>query len=571
MLGRSFKLCVSTNARGIDFLRNRFTNKSTAFTRKEREHLGVVGLLPPAEETLDDHVKRCWTQLTHLEYPINKYQLLQGILSTNTVLYYKIVETYMKETLPIIYTPTVGEACQKYGNIFQRDHGLYISMKERGVIRQTLENLRKPEVEVIVITDGSRILGLGDLGANGMGISIGKCSLYVAAGGINPSRILPVMMDVGTDNEGLRADPQYLGLRQKRPSDEDFYALLDEFMEAASEAWPEAVIQFEDFSNNHCFDMLERYQNKYRCFNDDIQGTGAVIAAGFLNAIEASGIPAEDHRIVFFGAGSAATGVATCIVDLVAAKYKKTFAEVQNNVYLLDTKGVITTTRGDKLAPHKVPWARTDISAEQSKSLSTLVDAVKFVKPTALIGLGAQGGVFTEDILKFMRSYCEKPVIFALSNPSSKVEVTPDNAFKWTDGKAIVATGSPFPPTTLNGKKYEASQGNNLYVFPGIGLGCAIAQPKNIPQEVLQTAAVTLSKLVDRNVMASEGALYPCIDEVREVSKQVAAAVIEKLQEMGLAKEGLPTSKEERLKLVEERMWTPKYLEPEYYLSKKLE
>nr|CCC95155.1 unnamed protein product [Trypanosoma congolense IL3000] len=570
MLNRLVKPVASRNARGIDFLRNRFTNKSTAFTQQEREHLGVVGLLPPAVETLDDQVKRCWAQLTLLEHPINKYQLLQGILSNNAVLYYKIVETHMKETLPIIYTPTVGEACQRYGAMFQRDHGLYLSMRELGKVQQTLKNLRKPEVDVVVITDGSRILGLGDLGANGMGISIGKCSLYVAAGGVKPSRILPVMMDVGTDNESLRSDPLYLGLREKRAPDDQFYALLDEFMESVREVWPKAVVQFEDFSNNHCFDMLDRYQKKYRCFNDDIQGTGAVIAAGFLNAIEASGIPYDEQRIVFFGAGSAAAGVANCIVDLVAMKYNRTPEEVRKSVYLLDTKGVITTTRGDKLAPHKVPWARSDISAEQSKSLLTLADAVEFVKPTALIGLGAQGGVFTESIVKKMTTYCKRPVIFPLSNPSSKAEILPQDAFRWTNGKAIVASGSPFPPTTLEGKVYSASQGNNLYIFPGVGLGCAIAQPSYIPDEALQTAAVTLSKMVDRNAVR-EGILYPLIDNVREVSKEVACAVIEKLQEMKLAKEGLPDTKEGRLRYVEKEMWVPKYHNPEYYLSQKFD
>ncbi|ORC84544.1 putative malic enzyme [Trypanosoma theileri] len=570
MLSRSlFRLDLATRrARGVDFLRNRFTNKATAFTREEREHLGVVGLLPPAVETIDDQVERCWEQFKRLSFPINRYQLLHGLLDSNVVLYYKVIESHLKETLPIIYTPTVGEACERYGAIYHKDHGLYVSSEDAGKVHQNIKNLRKPYIDIIVVTDGSRILGLGDLGANGIGISIGKSSLYVAAGGIKPSRVLPVMLDVGTNNERLRNDPLYLGLRSERVPDDKFYALLDEFMEAAQKQWPNAVIQFEDFSNNHCFDMLERYQKKYRCFNDDIQGTGAVIAAGFLNAVRVSDVPMKDHRVLFLGAGSAATGVAQCIAELACTKFNISMETFKESMYLVDSKGLVTTSRGDKLAPHKVPWARKDIAPEQNENLKTLTDVVRFVKPTALIGLSAMGGAFTEEIVRYMSSYCERPVLFPLSNPSSKSEIVPDNAYRWSNGKAIVASGSPFPPSVVNDKVLHPAQGNNLYIFPGVGLGCVIAQPPFIPQEALNAAAAALSQMVDNEVLMAEGQLYPPIENVREVARHVAVAVIEELQRMGMAKSDLPNDKQELVKLVESLMWEPKYLDSDYYLSK---
>ncbi|RNE98485.1 malic enzyme [Trypanosoma rangeli] len=562
-----FETSVSA-LRGIDFLRDRFLNKSSAFTRKEREHLGVVGLLPPAVESLDDQVERVWKQFKLLSFPINRYQLLRSIMDTNVTMFYKFVEAHMEESLPIIYTPTVGEVCQRYGAIFVRDHGLYVSPRDKGKVRQCLQNLRKPNIDIIVVTDGSRILGLGDLGANGIGISIGKCSLYVAAAGINPSRVLPVMLDAGTNNEKLRSDPVYLGVREKRLGDEEFYAVMDEFMEAARAEWPNAVIQFEDFSNDHCFAILERYQKKYRCFNDDIQGTGAVIAAGFLNAVKVSGIPVKDHRVVILGAGSAATGVAEAIVQLVALKFSIPIETVREAVYLVDSKGLVTTTRGDILPPHKVPWARKDIAPELNETLCTLTNVVSHVKPTALIGLAAVGGAFTEDIVKFMSSYCARPILFPLSNPTMKAEVTPDNAYKWTNGTAVVASGSPFPSSFVNNKILTPSQGNNLYIFPGVGLGCAIAQSPHIPQEVFVTAAGALGALMDPEVMRAEGKLYPPIGDIRNTSRHVAVAVIQDLQRMGLAKEDLPRKTPDLVKLVSECMWEPRYLEPEYYLSK---
>ncbi|KPA79101.1 putative mitochondrial malic enzyme [Leptomonas pyrrhocoris] len=555
--------------RGVDFARNRFTNKGTAFSAKEREYMNVEGMLPPAIETLDDQVERYWEQLNRFNEPINRYQLLRSVQDTNVTLYYAIIIRYLKQTLPIIYTPTVGEACQRYGDLFQKDHGLYIDVNRKESVRKMIQNLRKTNIDVIVITDGSRILGLGDLGVNGIGISIGKCSLYVAAGGVKPARVLPVIMDAGTNNESLVNNPLYLGSRKPRCTDEEFYALLDEFMAAAKEAWPSAVIQFEDFSNNHCFDILERYQNKYRCFNDDIQGTGAVVSAGFRTAVKLSGIPMKEQRVLFFGAGSAATGVAQSIAELTEATSSMTAEEIKKKLYFVDSKGLVAANRGDKLAKHKVAWARTDVPDADIQHLTTLEEVVKYVKPTALVGLGATGSVFTKEIVEFIHSYCPRPIIFPLSNPSSKAEILPSNAYKWTNGDAIVASGSPFPDTVVNGRTLHPSQGNNLYIFPGVGMGCCIAEPPYIPQEVLVAAAACLSNLASPEDLAA-GQLYPPIDHVRHVSAEIAVACIQKLQNLGLAKKDLPTNRPDLVKLVKNSMWRPEYRPESYYLSQQL-
>ena len=551
--------------KGVDFLRNRFTNKGTAFSSEEREALGVRGLLPPQVETLSDQMDRYYSQFNLLDSPINRYQLLRGILDSNVTLYYALLNRYLKETLPIIYTPTVGEACQKYGSLYQKDHGLYISTEDIGRVADLVSNSRKSNIDVIVVTDGSRILGLGDLGANGMGISIGKCSLYVAGAGVHPGRVLPVMLDCGTNNEHLKNDPLYLGQRVSRVPDETFYGLLDEFMEAASKQWPNAVIQFEDFSNNHCFDMLERYQNKYRCFNDDIQGTGAVVSAGFVNAMRLS--KNQDHKIVVFGAGSAASGVVNSIADLVTQTFKMERQEVIDRVYLVDSKGLVTKNRGDKLQKHKIPFAREDVPESESANLRTLEQVVKYVKPTALLGLAGVGPVFTEDIVKFMHSYCDRPIVFPLSNPTSKAECDARDAYRWTNGDAIVASGSPFPEVVVNGKICKPSQGNNMYIFPGIGLGVSIAQPKTISNEVLVEASRKLCEMISVSQMESQNILYPPLDEIRYVSKHIAVAIIRHLQKTGEATTKLPDNYPDILKLVDRHMYQPVYPDAASYIA----
>eukprot|EP00796_Vickermania_ingenoplastis_P007416 gene7416-5222_t len=522
----SFLLEPVTVEAGLAILSNRHLNRGTAFTEEQRRELKLVGLLPPRVETLEQQVERVWNQLCRYEKPINRYQHLASIHSTNTTLYYAVIMAHLEDLLPIIYTPTVGEACQNFSNYYIRERGVYLHRGIRGSFKEALENRRRNNVRVIVITDGSRILGLGDLGVNGVGISIGKCSLYVAGAGIHPSLVCPVVLDAGVNTERYLTDPQYFGTREKRFEDTEFYSMLDEFMEAAKVVWPSAVVQFEDFSNNHCFDMLERYQSKYRCFNDDIQGTGAVIAAGFLNAMRISGVSPLQQRTVVFGAGSAAVGVAKNIAQLAARLHKGvTYEDMLKTFYLVDTKGLVTTTRGDKLQAHKVLLAHTDVSAEDSAKLKTLEDVVDFVKPTALLGLGGVGPVFTEKIVK---------------------KCIPADAYKWTDGKALIASGSPFPACTVNGKTLKPSQGNNLYVFPGIGLGSGLAQPATIPDEVLVAASASLCT--------------PPLDQIHKISANIAADVILEAQRLNVdGDKSLPTNRDEILAVVRKAQWMPKY------------
>lgn len=547
---------------GSSILTNRYENKGTAFTTSERQALRIQGRLPPRIETIDQQVRRCYAQFSLFEKPINKYQFLATLHTTNTTLYYALILAHVEEVLPIIYTPTVGEACLNFGSMFFRERGLYFHKEHRGNFKEIMEQSCYRNVEVIVITDGSRILGLGDLGANGMGISIGKCSLYVVGGGVSPKTVMPVLLDVGTNNDALRESEHYLGTLDKRLPDDEFYGMLDEFMEGVKEVWPTAVVQFEDFSNNHCFDMLERYQNKYRCFNDDIQGTGAVVSAGFLNAVTLSGVPPLQHRTLVFGAGSAAVGVALSIADLVEKVHGVPRAEVLKTFYLIDTKGLVTDNRGDKLASHKVVLARNDIPESDNANLKELMDIMKYVKPTALLGLGGVGPVFTEELCRFMASYCDRPIIFPLSNPSSKAEVIPADAYKWTNGRAIVASGSPFPGATVDGKVCTPSQGNNMYIFPGVGMGCAIAQPTTIPNSVIVAASAKLYSLLTDEQRANQ-MLYPPLNEIRQISQRVAVATIQESQRLGLvpASVNLPTDEESLLKIVAERTWNPEYHE----------
>ncbi|RNF03722.1 malic enzyme [Trypanosoma conorhini] len=540
-------------------LTDRHLNRGTAFTVEQRKQLHVLGRLPPAVETLEEQVSRLYNQLKRYDKPINRYQHLASVHSTNTTLYYATILAHLEELLPIVYTPTVGEACEDYSRYFFRERGLYFNRTYKGQFRSIMRDAAYERVDVVVITDGSRILGLGDLGANGIGISIGKCSLYVAGAGISPRYTVPVMLDVGTNTERYLQEKEYLGMREKRLGDEEFYAVLDEFMEAASAEWPNAVIQFEDFSNNHCFDILQRYQKKYRCFNDDIQGTGAVIAAGFLNAVKLSGVPPLQQRILVFGAGSAAVGVAQSIAELAAHLYDVPVEAVLKTFYLVDTKGIVTTTRGDQLAPHKKLFARTDISAEDSARLLALEDIVRFVKPTTLLGLGGVGPVFTEEIVRMVRQNAPRPIIFPLSNPTRKAEVTPENAYKWTDGAAIVASGSPFPPTVIGGKTFIPSQGNNLYVFPGIGLGCALAQPAHIPSELLLAASKSLNLLTSEENLRA-GRLYPPLDDIHDISAHIATDVVLEAQRLELAtNHSLPRTRDELLAYVKKSMWNPVY------------
>ncbi|KAJ8114409.1 hypothetical protein OPT61_g3708 [Boeremia exigua] len=498
----------------------------SANTPNVRKHLGTYGLHPPAVESFDTQAQRCLRLLAMKSTPIEKFQYLVHLKATNVHLFYRLLSQNIKELTPLIYTPTVGEACVRWHEIYTQPEGMYLSFSDRGNLRQILDNWPH-EVEITVLTDGSRILGLGDLGVNGMGIPVGKLSLYTACAGIRPDATLPLTIDLGTNNQALREDPLYMGSRVPKVSAEEEKEFLDELMAALTDRWPNIVIQFEDFKNP--FPALERYQNTYSMFNDDVQGTGAVIVGGFINAVKASGVPVKDHKAIFLGAGSAGVGVAKQIVEF----FKKeglTEEEARRKFWFVDSNGLVTLDRGDKLAEHKVYFARDDNNGRQYQSLARLID---FVQPTILMGLSTIGGAFNKEILQKMAKLNNHPVIFPLSNPSSKSECTFEEAVLNTEGRCLFASGSPFPAMEYNGKLLTPGQGNNMYVFPGIGLGAILSKATSVTQDMIYASAESLSTSLNEQEVA-DGWLYPDIRRIREVSVVVTRGVIRAAQQNGV-------------------------------------
>ncbi|KAK2777341.1 hypothetical protein FQN52_003173 [Onygenales sp. PD_12] len=500
-----------------------------------RKYLRTYGLTPPRVDSYETQKTRCLRQLALKTTSIDKFLYLSTIRKNNVHLFYRLVVDHLKELTPLIYTPVVGEACQRWSEIYQQPEGMYLSYEDRGNIAAVIQNWPQPNVEITCITDGSRILGLGDLGINGMGIPIGKLALYTACAGIRPDATLPLTLDLGTNNKTLREDPLYMGSRRGKVTPEQELEFLDELMTALTEKWPGIVVQFEDFKNP--FPALERYRHKYTCFNDDIQGTGAVILAGVINAVKQSGLPTKEHKAVFLGAGSAGVGVAKQIVDFFVRE-GMTEDEARACFYLVDTKGLVTSDRGDKLAPHKVYFSRTDNNGQQFKTLSEVVD---YVKPTMLMGLSTLGGVFTPEIIKKMTSFNARPIIFPLSNPSANSECDFETAIVHTDGQALFASGSPFQPFSYKNfagltKTYYPGQGNNMYVFPGIGLGTILSKAVEVTDSMIYASAEALSKTLTPEEQ-EHGLLYPDLTRIREVSVVVARGVIRAAQEAKVDRE----------------------------------
>lgn len=534
--------------RGKELINDPLLNKGTCFTLKERKQLGLTGLLPPRVFTLEEQLLRLRENYNHLTTDLDKYVFIEAVHDRNETLYYRFLVENLEELSPIIYTPTVGHACQLFGHLYRRPRGMYLSSSLQGSFRKTIDNWPQEEVDIIVVTDGSRILGLGDLGANGMGIPIGKLALYVACAGIDPSRTLPVMLDVGTNNEELLADKLYLGEQHKKPSGDEYYELVYEFMIAARDRWPKALIQFEDFTNDHAFSLLNKYRSRFLCFNDDLQGTGAVALAGLLAALRVTGEKIQDQRIVFLGAGTAAVGSAD-IMAAVMVENGLTPEQARKRFWLVDSKGLVTTGRGDTLAEHKVPYAR------EEGYLETLLDVVKQVKPTVLLGLSMQSGAFTEEVIKAMQKHVEQPIIFALSNPTSKAECTPEQVYRWTNGLGIYASGSPFAPVQFNGKTFKPCQGNNMYIFPGVGLGATLSEARTVTDSMFLTAAKTLAALVGEQEL-EVGALYPSLTQIRDISAAIAAAVWEIAWSEGNAIRKIPDNP---MRFVKNKMYFPDY------------
>ncbi|KAJ6673589.1 MALIC ENZYME [Salix viminalis] len=448
-------------ASGYTLLRDPQHNKGLAFTEKERDAHYLRGLLPPAIISQQLQEKKLLKTIRQYQLPLQKYSAMMELEERNERLFYKLLIDNVEELLPVVYTPTVGEACQKYGSIFKRPQGLYISLKEKGKVLDVLKNWPRKSVQVIVVTDGERILGLGDLGCQGMGIPVGKLALYTALGGIRPSACLPVTIDVGTNNEELLNDEFYIGLKQRRATGQEYYELLHEFMRAVKQNYGEKVlIQFEDFANHNAFELLAKYGTTHLVFNDDIQGTASVVLAGLLSALKLLGGNIADHTFLFLGAGEAGTGIAELIALEMSRQTKVPLEETRKMIWLMDSKGLIVSSRKDSLQHFKKPWAH------EHEPVKGLLDAVQAVKPTVLIGTSGVGRTFTKEVIEAMVFYNEKPIILALSNPTSHSECTAEEAYSWTKGKAIFASGSPFAPVEYEGQVFYPGQSNNTYIFP---------------------------------------------------------------------------------------------------------
>jgi malate dehydrogenase (oxaloacetate-decarboxylating)(NADP+) len=539
---------MNVKSRGLDILNNPWLNKGTAFPAEERDRLGLRGLLPPFTDGVAEQVLRVMENYYQHTDPLDKFIYLTGIADRNVTLFYRVLMENLEEMTPIMYTPTVGHACQKFGHIYRKNRGMYLTRRHRGHVREVLDNWPAKDVDIIVISDGSRILGLGDLGANGMGIPIGKLILYVAGAGLHPNRTLPILLDVGTDNEELLNDPLYLGMTHRRIKPDEFYELVDEFVQAATEKWPNVLIQWEDFTNDKAFPLLERYRDRALCFNDDIQGTGSVVLAGLLAAMRHMEMELCDQRILFYGAGSAAVGIADTICAGMAHEHGLKMDEARKRVWMCDSRGLVTSKRKGKLQAHKKPYVRD----EEPADFATLVEQVK---PTVLIGASGMRGSFSKDIVQAMHSHCERPIIFSLSNPTSKSECTASEAYNWTDGKAVFASGSPFPPVRLKGRIYIPGQGNNMFIFPGVGLGAIACGANRVTDEMFFTAARTLAHMVtDKELQA--GTLYPDLGKIRQISLSIAAAICRLAWDSGLARYDEPEDIREH---VRKCMWQPEY------------
>src|SRR5580693_8664446 len=490
---------------GLALLRDPLLNKGTAFTEQERDALGLRGFLPAAVLSMQAQAERVMTNLRCLPGDLEKYVALNSLHDRNEALFFRVVCDHSDEIQPLIYTPTVGLACQRYGLIFQRPRGLFISANDRGRIAEILGNWPY-RTKLIVVTDGERILGLGDLGANGMGIPVGKLSLYTACAGVHPEQCLPVTLDVGTNNEEFLNDPYYIGLRQKRVTGADYDAFVDEFMTAARAAFPGVLIQFEDFANHSAFRLLHRYRDDACVFNDDIQGTAAVALAGIFSALRVNGGKLADQQVLFLGAGEAATGIADLIVSAMMAEGLSERDAINRN-WLVDSRGLVVKNRAG-LTEHKLRYAH------EHAPLDDFLTAIRTLRPTAIIGVAAVGGAFTPEVLKAMAEINDRPIVFALSNPTSKAECSAEEAYRYTEGRALFACGSPYDPVQLDGKTFVPRQGNNSYIFPGVGLGAVASGSRRVTDEMFMAAAHTLAYLVTPEDIG-QGSLYPALPRIR--------------------------------------------------------
>ena len=543
---------IETSLTGQLLLDNPLLNKGSAFSREERLEFRLLGLLPQHSSTVEEQLARTYENYQREKSDLDRYVFLTALQDRNETLFYRLLLEHISEMMPIIYTPTVGEGCRQYSHVFRRPRGLYISYPNRDEIPALLDNAPSQGVEVIVVTDGERILGLGDLGVGGMGIPIGKLSLYSLCAGIHPAATLPIMLDVGTDNRELLDDPLYLGWRHARVRGQEYDDFIEAFVKAVMQKFPRVLLQWEDFSKHNAARLLERYRDRLCTFNDDIQGTGAVTVAGLLAAMKLLDSKLGEQRILILGAGSSAIGICD---QLVAAMLQEgcSTEDAKRNLWLVDSKGLVHTGRTN-LEDSKRKFAQPTerIDPESCK----FFEVVRKVKPTILIGTSGQSGAFTEDIVREMAKHVERPVIFPLSNPTSKSEATPAELLQWTNGRALIATGSPFPPVSYEGRSIKVGQCNNVFIFPGVGLGVIASGADRVTDAMFSAAARVLSEFSPALIDA-DAPLYPPLESVREISRKVAIAVGVEAQQAGLTK---TTSFEELDRNVKDAMWTPHYV-----------
>ncbi|KDN30219.1 malate dehydrogenase [Vibrio fortis] len=531
-------------------------NKGSAFTAEERASFNLEGLLPENTETIQEQVGRAYKQYCNFESDMDKHIYLRNIQDTNETLFYRLVQNHISEMMPIIYTPTVGAACENFSNIYRRGRGLFISYPNRDRIDDLLNNATNHNVKVIVVTDGERILGLGDQGIGGMGIPIGKLSLYTACGGISPAYMLPIVLDVGTNNPQRLADPMYMGWRHPRITGADYDAFVEEFIQAVQRRWPDALVQFEDFAQKNAMPLLERYKDRICCFNDDIQGTAAVTVGSLLAACKAAGSKLSEQRVTFLGAGSAGCGIAEAIIAQMVSEGISD-AQARSQVYMVDRWGLLQEGMPN-LLDFQQRLVQTNKNTEGWETEGTgfsLLDVVRNAKPTVLVGVSGAPGLFSKEVIQEMNLHCERPIVFPLSNPTSRVEATPNDIIRWTEGQALVATGSPFEPVTHKGTIYPIAQCNNSYIFPGIGLGVLAVNASRITDEMLMESSRALATCSPLAINGS-GALLPPLEEIHTVSKKIAFAVGKKAIEQGVA---LEITEEALQQAIDQHFWQPVY------------
>ncbi len=533
---------------GHKFLRSPLLNRGSAFTEEERCQSGLRGLLPARVETLEEQAKRAITVMRRFPTGLQRYIYLDALHNTNETLFFKVVSDYIEEVMPIIYTPTVGEACQEFSHIFMQTRGLYVTINDKGHIAQLLDNVAQDDVEVIVVTDGQRILGLGDQGVNGMGIPIGKLALYTACAGVAPEKTLPVTIDVGTNNPTYLTDPMYLGLRHERICGAAYDELIDEFMDAVRKRWPNVLVQFEDFGNANAFRLLDRWKDKSLCFNDDIQGTACVALTGFYSAMRVTGGKLADQRVLFLGAGEAATGIANLIAAAIADETGLPMEEARKRCFLFDSKGLVESTRTG-LTSHKKDFAH------DAQPATSFLQAVQQLRPTAIVGVAALPNAFDSMVIGEMSAINERPIIFALSNPTSKAECTAEMAYQFSDGRALFASGSPFDTVQYKGKTFVPRQGNNSYVFPALGRAATFVKAKTMPTGMFLAASRKLAELVTQEDL-DNGSLYPSLTEIRPISEAISVAVAQWAYDNGLATAEKPEDLDAAVKA---SMYTPHY------------